>query len=112
MAKIYITEPLQIGSVKSGGLTHVGFVPNSGSIKSEPGYPIQVDAVFVHGSDYIRADPALQHVRLEVTSIAKDKSGAFIRYNYTGTIPMGGPAGKVLGGEADASSTDFGEFCE
>ncbi len=50
-------------------------------------------------------------MRLEVTSLAKDKTGALIRYCYTGTLPLGGPAGKVLTNAPDAKSTDFGEVC-
>ena len=74
---------------------------------------MSLDADIVHGSDYIRADADGQHVRLEVSSLAKDKtSGAFVRYNYNGTIPMAGPAGKVLGDKEDAGTTEFGEFCE
>jgi hypothetical protein len=69
--------------------------------------------VFVHGSDYIRRNPDGKHVRLDVVSILNDKSsGAVIRYNYTGVIDITGPAGKVLGGEPDAATTEFGDVCE
>lgn len=72
-----------------------------------------MDAVFVHGADYLRLDPDGKHIRLEVSSVLKDsKSGSVIRYDYTGTIDMGGPAGKVLRDEKDAKTTDFGEACE
>ncbi len=72
-----------------------------------------MDAAFVHGSDYIRGDPDGEHVRLEVSSLMKDsKTGAFLRYNYTGTIAMGGPAAKVLTGHPEAATTSFGEVCQ
>jgi hypothetical protein len=47
---------------------------------------------------------------LEVQSVLKDKiTGDAIRYNYTGTIVTGGPAGKVLRNDADRETTGFGE---
>jgi len=81
-------------------------------MKSEPGYPIQLDAVFAHGGDYIRVDPDGKRVRLEVSSLLKDKSGAFVRFDYSGVVPLTGPAGKVLGGAADAKTTEQGEICK
>ena len=111
--QIPISAPSQIGSARSGGLSHVSFLGEGGSVRSEPGYPLALDAVFVHGADYIRADPGGRHVRLEVSSLIKDTAtGAFVRYNYTGTIPLAGPAGRVLGGQDGAGTTEFGEVCE
>ncbi len=43
--------------------------------------------------------------------MTKDTTGAFIRYNYTGTVPLAGPGGKVLTGQPDAKTTEFGEIC-
>jgi len=51
-------------------------------------------------------------VRLEVQSLARDKTGALVRFNYTGTVSLTGAAGKVLRAEVDAKTTDFGEACE
>jgi hypothetical protein len=66
--------------------------------------------VFAHGADYIKVDPDGKHARLDVQSVLKDKAtGGLIRYNYTGTITLAGPAGKVLRGDADAKTTGFGE---
>ncbi|KAH9435082.1 hypothetical protein MCOR02_004039 [Pyricularia oryzae] len=107
-AEVPITAPTSIGSTRSGGLVHAGFVPEAGSLKSEPGYPIQVDAVFLHGSDYIRPDPDQRHVRLEVSSLMRDaKSGAHFRFDYRGTGSTTGPAGLVLSGSPEAKTTEF-----
>jgi hypothetical protein len=98
---------------KGSSLIHVPFLANVGGLVSEASYPIKVDAVFVHGADYIRADPDGAHVRLEVSSVLRDRAtGALIRYDYTGTIDVTGGAGKVLRGEPDAATTDFGDACE
>ena len=108
-----IDPPSQVGPIATAsGLSHVVLIPGSGFVRSEPSYPIQLDAVFAHGADYIKADPDGKHVRLEVQSLLKDKSGAFVRFNYTGTIGMEGPNGKVLRGEADAASTEHGDACK
>ncbi|TLD25140.1 hypothetical protein PspLS_05510 [Pyricularia sp. CBS 133598] len=109
-AEVPITAPTSIGSTRSGGLVHAGFVPEAGSLKSEPGYPVQVDAVFLHGSDYIRPDPDQRHVRLEVSSLMRDaKSGAHFRFDYRGTASTTGQAGLVLAGSPEAKTTEFGE---
>ena len=90
-------------------LVQLPFVPNSGSVKSEPGYPVKLDAVFAHGADYIKVDGDGKHARLEVQSVLHAPEGA-LRYNYIGTVDLTGPAGKVLRGEADAATTDFGDI--
>jgi hypothetical protein len=111
--QVVLETPNSVGTLASGtSLTHVSFVPNSGFLRSESDYPIKVDAEFVHGADYIKADPDGGRVRLEVQSLLKDKeAGGLIRCNYTGIIDMGGAGGKVLRGESDAKTTDFGEAC-
>ncbi|KAK1755362.1 hypothetical protein QBC47DRAFT_414252 [Echria macrotheca] len=109
-AYIEIDPPSVFGTIARGNpLNHVVILPSS-TIKSEPGYPIQLDATFVSGGDFIKADPDGRHVRLEVQSLAKDKAtGGFVRFNYTGTVFMGGAAGKVLRGDAGAATTPFGD---
>ncbi|KAK3362243.1 hypothetical protein B0T25DRAFT_1146 [Lasiosphaeria hispida] len=111
-ANIVIDPPTPIGPTARGGnLVHVAFIPNMGFIRSELGYPIELDAVFVHGVDNIKADPDGKSARLDVQSAAKDKAtGALVRFSYTGTVTMGGAAGKVLTGASDAATTGFGEI--
>jgi hypothetical protein len=91
----------------SSTLVHVPFVPESGFLRSEPNYPISVSASVVHGADYIKVDPSGTVARLEVQSTLRT-AGGFIRYNYTGIVDLTSPAGKVLRGEADATTTPFG----
>lgn len=106
--QIHVGSPTHIGALSNGpSLVHLSFVPNTGFIKSEPSYPIQLDAVFTHGADYIKVDATGKHARLEVQSTATSPQGA-LRYNYTGTADLSSPAGKVLRGDADAATTDFG----
>jgi hypothetical protein len=85
-------------------------------LKSEPGYPISIDATFVHGSDYTRQDPSGELVRLDVKSLLKDKSGALIKFDYDGIVARTPPTAAVFDGKADAKTTEFGdarefEFC-
>ncbi|KDN65575.1 hypothetical protein CSUB01_03597 [Colletotrichum sublineola] len=112
--QIHLDAPTQIGVVAVGSSQfHAAFLPNTGLLRSEPDYPIKVDAVFVHGADYLRGDPDGHYVRLEVSSVLKDKAtGAAIRFDYTGTIDVSGPAGTVLKGLPGAKTTDFGDACE
>ncbi|EGZ77319.1 uncharacterized protein B0T23DRAFT_426100 [Neurospora hispaniola] len=110
-AQIVIEPPANIGTTARGGtMLFVPFVPNSGSVKSEASYPIQLDAEFVHGADYVRMDPNGENVRLEIHSVGKDKTtGALFRFNYTGTVSLAGAAGKVFRGEPDMATTGFGD---
>ncbi|KAJ2899304.1 hypothetical protein MKZ38_003294 [Zalerion maritima] len=110
-AHVIIDAPTIVGPLSRGNaLFHVKIRENEGFIRSEPGYSIPVDAVFVHGSDYIRQDPDQKHVRLQVDSVLKDsKTDGVIKFSYAGTIDTTGPAGKVLGGAPDAATTGFGE---
>lgn len=66
----------------------------------------------MHGSDFIRQDPSGKHVRLEVNSVLKDKSGAMISYKYSGIINVTPGVGAVLSGHPEAKTTEFGDACE
>jgi len=67
----------------------------------------------LHGADFIRVDADGRNARLEVQSLVKDKAtGGLVRLNYTGTVNLEGPNGKVLNGEADAATTNFGQACK
>jgi len=81
----------------------------SGYIRSEASYPIKVSAEFIIGTDYIRQDPSAAHVRLDVTSVLKDESGAIISFKYNGIINVTPGVAAVLGGKADAETTPFGD---
>lgn len=94
-------------------MTHVSFVAGQEALASEPGYPTALKGTWVHGSDYIKTDADGKYSRLEVDSLVKDtRTGGLVRYRYTGVVDMAGAAGKVLRGDADAATTDFGEICE
>lgn len=106
--QIHIQPPNQIGTLSTGpALVHLPFVQDAGFLKSEPDYPVKVDAVFVHGADYIKVDKDGKYARLEVQSTLRAAEGA-LRYNYTGTVDMSSPGGKILRGDADAATTNFG----
>ncbi|KAK2626888.1 hypothetical protein QTJ16_004063 [Diplocarpon rosae] len=112
-ANIAIDPPVAVGAVSRGApLVVVPFLTQHCYLRSEPDYPIKVDAVFVHGSDFspqIRQDPVGGHVRLEVNSILSDKSGAFISYKYSGIIKVTPEIGAVLAGDPLARTTSFGD---
>lgn len=94
-------------------LTHVSFIAGEEALSSEAGYATALNGTWVHGSDYIKTDADGGHSRLEVDSLVKDTAtGGLVRYRYTGVVDMSGPAGKVLRGDTDAATTDFGHICE
>ncbi|RGP61136.1 hypothetical protein FSPOR_10121 [Fusarium sporotrichioides] len=103
-AQIAIKDPLIISS----SLLNIPFVHNDGTLISEPGYELSIDAKFIHGSDFLRRDPDGQWVKLEVTSVARDTSGAIMRFSYNGVVDMAGDEGKVIRGDANATTTGFG----
>ncbi|KAF2186196.1 hypothetical protein K469DRAFT_776161 [Zopfia rhizophila CBS 207.26] len=75
------TVPLQIGNVASGGSLQV--VPIVwGTVKSEPGYDVALDAEVVHGADYVRIEPAQTHVSIGVNTVLKNVDGSHMSYSY------------------------------
>lgn len=107
--QIHIDAPLAI----SHDLLNIPFLPNRGGIVSEPGYPFLLRATFVHGSDYLRRDHDGRHVRLEVTSTARnDENGSLVRFSYSGIVDVTGDAGRVIRGDGNATTTGFGNACE
>lgn len=111
--KVPIQPPTVVGSSK-GGLNHVHIISvaegHGGSLVSEPGYPVKVDAQFVHGADYIRPEVDGKRLRLNVNAILKQKGtdDVFLNYIYTGVIEISGEIAKVLTGAPDAATTSQG----
>lgn len=106
--RAYLDPPFALGPASQipGGLTIVP-VP-SGTLVSEPSYPLQIDAKFLNGSDFIRADASGKFLRLDVKSLLEDKSGARIALYYTGQIELNEEIGKIFGGAPDAKTVGFG----
>lgn len=51
-----------------------------GTVKSDPGYPLALDAQFVGtGNDYIHADPDNKHLRLNAHGVIK-----LVFFEYSG----------------------------
>lgn len=49
---------------------------------------------------------------LDVSSVARDESGALLMFNYNGVVGMTGDEGKVIRGDGNATTTGFGNACE
>lgn len=66
---IKIGIPLLVGSVSRG--TPLTVVPiTSGTVRNEPGFPIELDATFRGvGNDYIHNDPTGKHMRLDAHGV-------------------------------------------
>jgi hypothetical protein len=110
---VVLDDTVSVGSVSKGApLTVVPFISEDSFIRSDSSYPIKIDAVFIHGSDFIRSDPSGKHSRLDVTSILKDKSGAIISFKYSGVLSMTPSVLAVLAGGPDAKTTEFGNACK
>ncbi|CAK7262790.1 hypothetical protein SEPCBS119000_000164 [Sporothrix epigloea] len=107
-ARVPIDAAMAVGSSK-GGLNVVPILAG-GSFVSEPGYPIQVDAEFVHGADLIRPDVDGKRLRLDVNVVLKQKGteDGLFNYVYSGIIETNSEIVKVLTGAADAASTSQG----
>ncbi|KAH6998054.1 hypothetical protein BGZ61DRAFT_11616 [Ilyonectria robusta] len=103
-ARIYIDTPLPI----TADLLNIPFLPSAGTLISEPDYRPALRATFVHGSDFLRRDSDGQIVRLDVTSVARDATGALLRFNYNGVVGMTGDEGKIIRGDVNATTTGFG----
>ncbi|KAK5990672.1 hypothetical protein PT974_08941 [Cladobotryum mycophilum] len=104
-AKIPIDNPLTITSE----LVNIPFLPHRGNLTSEPSYPYPLRATFIHGSDYLSRDRNGQHVKLSVQSTARDEiTGALLRFAYSGVVTLSGETGKVIAGDKNATTTDFG----
>lgn len=112
-SQIHLGDVSPLGPLAHGPTqVHASFLPDAGSLVSEPSYPLRLDAVFRHGSDFLRFDPGGARARLEVTSVLRDAAtGAAVRFDYTGTVDVSGAAGKVLNAEPDAKTTEFGGIC-
>ena len=110
-AKLAIAPPISIGTLQAGAQNYIIVHPGDDStVVSEPGYAHALDAVVEHGGDFIRGDADGKTLRLDVNSVVRDrKTGAALRFNYSGVLALGGPAGEVLAGKAGPGMSPFGE---
>ncbi|KAL1998728.1 hypothetical protein VTN02DRAFT_5674 [Thermoascus thermophilus] len=108
--QVTVDAPLPVGSAsRSHGFNVVPMT--GGTIKSEPGYSLNLDADFVGtGHDYIHADLDGKHLRLNAHGVVKTKDGALVYLNYTGTIAVTPAEAAVLGGQAESQTTPFGNI--
>ncbi|KAI5466096.1 hypothetical protein BGZ63DRAFT_480317 [Mariannaea sp. PMI_226] len=103
-ARIYIEAPLAI----TADLLNIPFVSRAGTLISGANYRPPLRATFLHGSDFLRRDPDGCMVRLDVSSVARDASGALLRFSYNGVVAMTGDEGKIIRGDQNATTTGFG----
>lgn len=74
LVQIVLDPAISVGSVsKSGPLTVAPFTSENSFLRSEPGYPVKVDAVFVHGSDFIRGKSLISRDRIPSYTLAIPK---------------------------------------
>ncbi|MCJ1308059.1 hypothetical protein MMC25_001710 [Agyrium rufum] len=89
----------------------------TGTLKSEPSFPVPLDLVFHSpGSDFIHGDPGGEHMRLDAHAILKDVSSetsgdakpGMVYINYKGIVDITPALGLVLGGDPAAKTTEWG----
>ncbi|KAL6364139.1 hypothetical protein LRP88_02055 [Fusarium phalaenopsidis] len=87
LARLYPAPDFKIGSTSNGEVLNV--VPiSSGTVVSEPGFSVPVDAEIAFGSDHVRINPSQSHARIHVNAILKNKDGALVTYSYHGVIKV------------------------
>ncbi|RMJ08351.1 hypothetical protein CDV36_012046 [Fusarium kuroshium] len=107
LARLYPAPDFKIGSTSNGEILNV--VPiSSGTVISEPGFGIPLDAEIAFGSDYVRINPSQSHARIHVNAILKNKDGTLVTYSYRGVIKMDAAFLAILSGSPDAKTTTFG----
>ncbi|KAH7161072.1 hypothetical protein EDB81DRAFT_879407 [Dactylonectria macrodidyma] len=103
-ARLYPSE----GALSTGGSLSV--VPfTSGSVVSEPGFSVPLDAEVIYGSDNVRMEPSQGHTRIHVNAILKNKDGSLLTYSYTGIIEVDEDVVALLTGSPNAKTTNYGK---
>jgi hypothetical protein len=80
----------------------------SGTITSEHGFPIPLQAEVIHGADYVRAEASPTHMRINVKAVLKSKDGSLISYSYKGLIEVNDEFLAIYSGSPDAETTSYG----
>jgi len=100
-AMLNIDAGLPVGPL-STGQTLVWVKINRGTLKSEPDYPVQVNAELFSGADWIHIDPSGEVNRLDVRSLFKTDDGAILNFSYLGMIGVTDEINAVLSGKANS----------
>ncbi|KAF5026977.1 hypothetical protein F66182_1007 [Fusarium sp. NRRL 66182] len=107
LARVYPAPDFKIGSTSNGETLTV--VPlSSGTVLSEPGFSVPLDAEIVFGSDYFRIDPSQSHAQIRVKAILRNIDGTLISYTYRGVVKLDTALVAILAGAPDAETTAFG----
>ncbi|KAI1616976.1 hypothetical protein EDD37DRAFT_645224 [Exophiala viscosa] len=101
-------SPTVVGSLSRGTpLTVVPLV--GGTLVSEPGYPVRVDASMRgNGADYVHTDPDGGRMRLRTDLVMADDNGETIHVHYTGIVDINADMRRILGRSENARSTEYG----
>ncbi|KIV79594.1 hypothetical protein PV11_07145 [Exophiala sideris] len=101
-------SPTVVGSLSRGTpLTVVPLV--GGTLVSEPGYPVRVDASMRgNGADYVHTDPDGGRMRLRTDMVMADDNGETIHVHYTGVVDINADMRRILGRSENARSTEYG----
>lgn len=80
----------------------------SGTITSEPGFPISLKAEVVHGADYVRSEASPTHMRINVKAVLKNADGDLLSYSYKGLVEVNEEFLAIYSGSPDAKTTSYG----
>ncbi|KAI8650242.1 hypothetical protein NCS56_01476800 [Fusarium sp. Ph1] len=105
---LYSTNLHRCSLVINPDLLNIPFVPNLGTLVSEPGYEPPLEATLSTGATFCAATRTAKRVRLDVSSRREDStSGAMLRFSYNGVVGVAGDEGRVIRGD-NATTTGFG----
>ncbi|KAF8251741.1 hypothetical protein K440DRAFT_636990 [Wilcoxina mikolae CBS 423.85] len=80
----------------------------NGTLTTEPGVEPALKTTLVMGGDWLLADPDLKHLRLDMRSVIKTEDDVHLTFAFKGIITVTPEIAKILQGEPDAESVDFG----
>ncbi|KAF8541451.1 hypothetical protein BDD12DRAFT_829250 [Trichophaea hybrida] len=104
-----IDQPNPIGTLCSGPTQFFVSIKN-GTLTTEPGVEPALKTTLVMGGDWLLADPDLKHLRLDMRSVIKTEDDVHLTFSFKGIINVTPDIAKILQGEPDAESIDFGNI--
>ncbi|KAH8886609.1 hypothetical protein GQ53DRAFT_769178 [Thozetella sp. PMI_491] len=100
-ARLNPAEGLTIGNLTI-------FPISSGTLTSEPGFPVPIEAELQFGSDYVRVEASQTHVHINVKAVFRNKDGRLLSYAYSGLVTMTPEFVPILMGDPNAKTTSYG----
>lgn len=104
-----VDHDLVIGATSPGPTAMFGPIRH-GILRSEPGFPVNINAEIVHSGDLVTIDPDQKWLHNDFSGMLKTDSGEYLRFTMKAIEQPTQNIMRILGGDPTAPDVEHGDF--